>query len=304
MFSSCPVSAFVAGVKMGGSIRSDSRSPAAERDAAHGPRRLVVLPARAHEVPADDALDREHLGLQDDHRAPLELVAEAGERVRVLRHVGGDDVVGHHVREEPEPEQRHLRQQDPLAGDAGGQDDVEGAQAVRGHHEEAIAQVVDVADLSLPPQGEAGETRLQEWRRLRIDLHRPCSRTGKEWWLVLFRRPGNVARRRAGSLPESRSARQERNSTREKSTGGPRMTRPCSHCRGDACRWLRASRAPPASPAELAVAAPPRAGPRAASRVAAGEGAAAGAGVASAGAAVVGFATARSAIGPAGFARA
>jgi hypothetical protein len=33
------------------------------------------------------------------------LVVEAGERFRVLRHVGGDDVMGRYVREEPEPEE-------------------------------------------------------------------------------------------------------------------------------------------------------------------------------------------------------
>ena len=78
MFSSWPVSAFVAGVKIAGSIRSESRSPPGGR-CRRPAAALVVLEAGARDVSTDHALDRQHVGLHDQHRAALELVGEAGQ---------------------------------------------------------------------------------------------------------------------------------------------------------------------------------------------------------------------------------
>ena len=46
-----------------------------ELDAADGSGLLVILPAGAGEIAADDALDGEHLGAFDDHAAAFELAA-------------------------------------------------------------------------------------------------------------------------------------------------------------------------------------------------------------------------------------
>ncbi len=183
--------------------------PPRKRDAAHRAGGLVVLEARAHEVAPHDALHGKHVRLHHDHRAPLELLAEGAQLDRVLVHVGGQDVVRHDVREEAEPEERHLGEQDPLARDAGGQDDVEGAQAVRGHHEQPVAEVVDVAHLPLSPRLHAGKARLEQRSCLRIDVHRSVVPLRRE---VGSFRPATRTRvrRRAGSLPEARSGRQQR----------------------------------------------------------------------------------------------
>ena len=55
------------GVKIG-SIRSLSTRPGGQRLAADRARRPVFLPAAAREVAADDALERDDLGLADEHR--------------------------------------------------------------------------------------------------------------------------------------------------------------------------------------------------------------------------------------------
>ena len=156
-------------------------------------------------------------------------------------------------------------------------------------------EVVDVADLAAPPEGNAGKVRLQERRRLRIDL------VGLARDRVRCRssRHGR-GRRRAGSLQEARSARQERKAH----AGGP-STRapPAIACASTTLSGIGATapRAPAASPAGLRLRRGSAVGRR-------GFGAAArrrrrrrpASAVASAGAARDGFATARSAMAHAG----
>ena len=59
MLMSWPLCALVAGVKIGCGRRSDSRSPAGSRDAAHLAGGEVVLPRRSRQIAARDALDRQ-----------------------------------------------------------------------------------------------------------------------------------------------------------------------------------------------------------------------------------------------------
>ena len=68
MASSWPSSALVDGVKIGIGSFSDSRSPGGSSMPETLPV-AVVLPARAGDVPAHDALDRQHLQLLHGHRA-------------------------------------------------------------------------------------------------------------------------------------------------------------------------------------------------------------------------------------------
>ena len=71
MFSSCPSSALVAGVKIGSGSWSDSFNPAGRLMPADFARAQIILPAGARDVAAHDALDRENFRAMDEHRAPL-----------------------------------------------------------------------------------------------------------------------------------------------------------------------------------------------------------------------------------------
>ena len=122
---------------------------------------FVFSPAGADEVAARDALGGGHLELLDDHRAAVEVRAVPAEDFGVLRHVGGDEVVGD-VFEEVEPEEAELGEHAALVGDAVGHDAVEGADAVGGDEEEGVAEVVDVADLAADGRLEFGDGALEQ----------------------------------------------------------------------------------------------------------------------------------------------
>ena len=97
--------------------------------------RAVVLPARAGEVAAHDALDRQHLEPAALHRAAV--VAD------------GEHVVRDDRREEREPVAGEAGQDAALVRDLGRQDDVEGRDAVGGDEQQAlVVDLVDVADLA------------------------------------------------------------------------------------------------------------------------------------------------------------
>ncbi len=123
---SCPVVALVAGVKIGSGRRIGLLQSGRQFDAAHRARCFVFFPSRAREIAARHALDGEHFGAHDHHRTPAKFVGMCANRSRVLGHVGGDEVVGHDVFEEVEPEQGDLRQDAALVRNAGREYVVEG----------------------------------------------------------------------------------------------------------------------------------------------------------------------------------
>ena len=84
----------------------------------------------AGEVAAGDAFDREHVQLLADHRAAL----DGGGDAAVDR--GREHVVLH--AELVEPPQAQLGQDAALVRDLAGQDVVVGADAVAGHHQDAV----------------------------------------------------------------------------------------------------------------------------------------------------------------------
>ena len=92
------------------------------------PRRLVVLPARARDVAAHDALDRQHLQAAHDQRPPARLRRHAlGRR----DHVVGDDLPGL-----LEPEHRQPREHLALVGDRRRVDRVVRRDAVARDHQQ------------------------------------------------------------------------------------------------------------------------------------------------------------------------
>ena len=149
MFSSWPVCAFVAGVKIGSGSRSDSRSPAGSRD-RRSRRSRVVLPARAGEVAAHDALDRQHL-----EPPALDRAAVLAQREQVVR----DELA-----RPREPERGEAGEHAALVRDLGRQDDVEGRDPVAGDEEQALlVERVELATFPLasgpPPQAWACSSR-------------------------------------------------------------------------------------------------------------------------------------------------
>src|SRR5215211_1594536 len=121
--------------------------PVRQLDPADGAARLVVLPARARDVAAHDALDRHHLQPLDQHRAPAE----------ILGHVGhGDQVVRADLAGALEPEGSEPGEHLALVRDRRRVDDVVGRDPVRGDQQQAIlAHGVDVPHL---PAGEVFES--------------------------------------------------------------------------------------------------------------------------------------------------
>ena len=163
MFSSWPDSALVAGVKSGAGSRSASRSPEGS--------------VRPHTAPA--ALGSPSSPIPPGTRAPRTPRAGAPSSARSSSGPragrGGRAAPPDTRRRRPSardegrrPTSRRNQKSescvriDALARDPGGEHDVEGAEAIRGYHEQAVrAELVDVAHLALPPERER-QPALQE----------------------------------------------------------------------------------------------------------------------------------------------
>ncbi len=171
-------------------------------DPRDGARRLVVLPARAGDVAAHDALDGQHLELAHVQRPAAHLVG----------HVLGDrhEVVRHDVPRLVEPEGRQRGQHLALVGNRCRMHDVVRRDPVRGDHQDAVAEVVHLADLAggqqregferrHPPQatngrGEIGRRRGRACRRP-VRLSGPAAATGRRRLLRGVGWHGSGARR-------------------------------------------------------------------------------------------------------------
>jgi hypothetical protein len=165
MFSSCaPISALVAGRE---DRRRQLRRVLQARRQLHAADRaglLVLLPAAAGEVAADDRLDRQRPQALDEHRAAAQLRALVVARDDARGIVAGE-VVRHDVRKAREPGERHLRQHAALAWDRLLHDDVERAQAIaRDHQQAVVADRVVVAHLAARDQRQRRDRGLEKRR--------------------------------------------------------------------------------------------------------------------------------------------
>ena len=115
--------------------------------ATHALLRLVFGPAAACQIAAHHGFYRQGLQAFDEHAAALHLRHLIG-----LHHAFGRiarEMVGADVAEFAKPEQGHLREQSALAGDWLVHDHIKRADAVAGHHQDAvIAHGVVVAYLA------------------------------------------------------------------------------------------------------------------------------------------------------------
>ena len=174
--------------------------PGRQRTPHTVPDSSVLRPARAGEVAAGHALDRDHLGPPDQHRPSGERRL-AGERRREVRRIDGQDVVGDRSASRVEPEQRQPGQHPPLVRDRVREDDVERADPVgRDEEEPVLARLVDVADLAA--RAQLGGTGL-------IPSPPGASRAGRT-------RPPRFPRYRCGSNSASSVAASSRLATRRR----------------------------------------------------------------------------------------
>ena len=121
--------------------------PFGQLDAADLAGLLVAGPAAAGDVAADDALDGQHGQLAALHALALELGL-----LEELRHILGvhaQHMVGQDIAGVVEPELAHLGQDLALVGHFIFQDHVECGNAVGRDHDQAVAIVIDLANLSL-----------------------------------------------------------------------------------------------------------------------------------------------------------
>ena len=128
--------------------------------AAHNTALLVVDPARAGNVAADNRLDRHHVELAHEHAPALEQRRVLLARLGHLVHVVGDHVVlaleaarG----EVAQPEGGELVEDFALSGHAVLHHDVEGGEAVGDHEEQPLA--VDLEDITHLALAELFERR-------------------------------------------------------------------------------------------------------------------------------------------------
>ena len=241
MFSSC-TSLLVDGVNTGSGSCVALLQPGGQRLAVHGAAGLVLLPGRAREVAADDALDREHLGLAAQHDPAGQVGIGLGDAGGEVGDVGGDEVAAGHVAERLEPEGRDRGEHAALVEDRLVEHDVEGGEPVGGDHQElVVADGVDVPDLAGVQVGQ-GERHAAERSGLEDRLG-PVG-GGARGGGPRPRRPG---RRRPAPGPRrcrrtTAARRPRRRARRGRAAGGRR--RPGG--RGGRCRPLpaRASRGP------------------------------------------------------------
>ncbi len=164
MLMSWPLWALVAGVKIGAGRREDSVRPRGSGMPQMPPVCRVVLPGRPGQISAGDALDRQRIGFSDEHRS-------AGQRGRLRPSLSGevggagrDHVVFGDRAQAIEPERGDLRQDLSLVWNPGRKDVVERRDPIGRDNQELVAEVENIADLSLSIGCTPGECRLENGR--------------------------------------------------------------------------------------------------------------------------------------------
>src|SRR5439155_21080393 len=122
--------------------------------AGQGAMLRVFFPRRAGEIAADHAFDRKYFGAPAQHRASGDggaMIAQRRDLGDDGLSVGADHVMRHHALEPLEPPGADLGQHRALHRNGFGHHDVEGADAVGGHEQQAVvADGIDIADLAAP----------------------------------------------------------------------------------------------------------------------------------------------------------
>ena len=120
--------------------------PFRQRNAAYRAVLLVAGPAASGDVSPDNTFDGEHVELPAHHTVSVKL--RLTEKFGHVGHIGGDHVVGQNILSHIKPETGHLCQYGSFFGHVIFQDHVKAADSVCGNHDQAVAVVVDLTDLS------------------------------------------------------------------------------------------------------------------------------------------------------------
>ena len=115
-------------------------------DTAYGLGLLVALPAAAGDVTADDTLDGDHVELLAQHAVAVKLLLT--EILRHIIHVYTHHVVRDDVFCQVKPETGHLGQNSALLCYFVFQDNVKCGDTIGGHHNQRIADIIDLSYLA------------------------------------------------------------------------------------------------------------------------------------------------------------
>ena len=113
-----------------------------ELDAAHSAVLLVAGPTASGDIAAYDALHRKHLQLSAHHTVAVELLL--AEEFRHILHIYRKHMVGKNILGIVKPELGNLSKNRPLLIDLVVQNDIEAADTIGCHHDQAVPIVIDL----------------------------------------------------------------------------------------------------------------------------------------------------------------
>ena len=130
---------------------------------------LIVSPAGTGDIASDDALHGEHFQFLDQHASALEFLG--AELLGEFVPVGGDDMVGHNVRNIPEPERGKLVEDHTLVRNRIGHDDIISRDSVGNHNHQAVfGHFINFADFSAADFTHTSSTLFHIWTQVPMAL--------------------------------------------------------------------------------------------------------------------------------------
>ena len=115
-------------------------------DAADGAVFFIAFPAAAGDIAADDAFHGNHGQFLALHAVAVELGLL--EKFRHVFHIDRNHMIGNDIFRKIEPEAGHLCQDGTFLGNLILEDMVKSRDAVRGYHDDAIANIIYFADFA------------------------------------------------------------------------------------------------------------------------------------------------------------
>ena len=152
---SCPVSALVAGVKIGTGSRSDSCQPRRQRDPADPTGLPVLLPAGTRQVPAGHALDGHRCRAPHEHGTTTQQARVTGDPSGILLRPCRQHMIRHEVTRAVEPECGQLREHLALVGNRRPKHEIESRDPIGGDDQQRIIDLIQVPNLTATMRRQA-----------------------------------------------------------------------------------------------------------------------------------------------------